>query len=187
MVVTIQFPLFDELDEFRMESLELFGLLAGYAHGAIALEDIDELTAEGLYHMWRKITSALLTFPPARDKGMAVFFRYLAPYVEEIEEIDDEILAEIAESKGVEVPTRSIQRSDLWLRGNICAKTATQMLVAILCVNDYIKKNAICLLQKIFQVAIQQPSEAQSPKPKAHPQILSGASPHLKSGFGFAD
>lgn len=187
MTVTIQFPCFDELDEFRNECLEWFFEISAYAPTAVAVDNMEDLTEEGAYDLWRRVTGALLSFKPARDKGMHIFFRYLAPYVEEIDGIDPADLEGIAARKGVEVPTRSIEKSDLWLRGNICAKTGMQMMVAILCVNDYIKKNAVSLLQKIFHWAILQPSEVQSQKPKAHPPMQLDGSPRLKSGFGFAD
>lgn len=187
MTVTIQFPCFDELDEFRMACLEWFSELAAFVPTAIAVEDMEDLSADGAYMIWRKITGALLGHRPSREKGMDIFFRYLSPYVEEIEEVDPDVLAEIAERKDVDVPTRSIQKSDLWLKGNICAKTGTQMLVAILCVNDYIKKNAISLLQKVFHWAILQPSEAPSQKPRELPQMQLAGSPRLRSGFGFTD
>jgi hypothetical protein len=159
----LQFPLDNEYEEFRNAMFEVFCDIAAVMPNIEFPNSIDELTQEGVYKMWAKVTSHVFVMTKPRTKMIDLVFRYMHPYVEEIGDFD---------------------KSMLWLRGNMCIRTAMKMCTAALVPDEWIKKNGTWGLQRIFQLAIPSQSGPTLPARPDFPSLGLGITQLLRPASG---
>ncbi len=159
----LQFPLENEYEEFRSAMFEVLADISAVMPYVEFPDSIEELTQEGVWKMWSKVTSHVFVMTKPRKKMIDLVFKYMHPYVEEIGDYD---------------------KSMLWLRGNMCIKTAMKMCVAALVPDEWVKKNGTWILQQIFQLAIQSQSAPTSPARPDFPSLGLGISQLLRPASG---
>lgn len=167
----LQFPLDQEYVDFQREVMEWMSMGHAIAPTLIVPEVADIDSSEGIQDLFVKLVRPMMHYQPARQKGMDIVFRYLAPYIED---------GDTLEGEGT-----LLEKSHIYLRGNATIKIATDMMVAALRVEDYIKKNETYQLMSLFQGVIQPSSTAVLQKPDDAQLMRFNGRRSRGTGFGF--
>lgn len=140
----LQFPVLDDWELFYQSAGTLLQSIAMDFGDLPIPDDVQILEDEPSYRVWALLTAKVFQIKALRKQLIDIVLDYLAPHVEGVESRD----------------------MRMWIGKNLPVSLIPELFAAVLRVDDWLKKNAVSLLEEVFQVYLKPSSPRNSlPKP----------------------